>query len=796
MVLIALGCGSRTSATAGAGDSSNLLHGLKPRASRHVKCPACLTDGTAAPDGGHWQTEGTAVFDRPDGFVEYDLGSVRQIRAAWLQGDNNDHYEIAGSIDGGAYTTLWRAEPVRRTGLQGRARTLLDARARYLRITASGGDGNYSLTEVQLFSEPREALPAPMRSVSGIAKAIEVRTQILTFGLALIALLVLAYRRAPLWWLALSVVPALVSGFGLASILAETWPQEQRQVSLVRGMIAVVAGAALLRELWAPARFPAHRGVVLGVLGFCGVVGFMAFYNLGAPQFRDHALGKPTYVHHLDLRQYYPTAKYFPELGYRSMYEADVAAYLEDNPRQSLANIAERPIRNLGDLQMSSVRELQQQIEAAPRLFSPARWDEYKADARYFRAAMGERAYFQTFYDMGGNATPVWIALAHVLFDQVEASDTAFARTALFDVVLILGAFLAVGWAFGPRTAFVGMVVFGANDFIMYGSNWGGATLRHDWMAYLAFGACALKRRRFALAGVLFALATSVRAFPALALVCLGFPAAWWFIGHVSAHRRLPTRSQWWRDQRPAFVVLGAAALTGVLLFLASSLLLGWEAWSDWYAKVGQLSSDPHGNHISLRSLIAGWDAEQPLVLADRLLLFVLALAFYVGLVFVACRGQGYEQAAILGLVLTPVLFYPANYYIHLVWLLPLVMVERRKLEGATDEGGAAATPFDAAHTRVGLALLALCAAQYFTVLVTDRGLHFYLASVLLFAALTFLLLTLARRNATLATAVAASADAATTAAGTAAEPVRDKRPPRPNVKRPRRPEPGEDAAQ
>lgn len=783
VVLVTVACGNRVT-PAGAGDSANLLEGLKARASRHVRCAACLTDGTAAPDGGYWKTEGTAVFERPEGFVEYDLGSVRRIRAAWVQGDNNDSYQIAGSSDGVAYTTLWTAGPVNRPGLQGRARTLLDAPARYVRVTASGGDGNYSLTEVQLFAEAPKTLPAPVHTVSGIAKTIEVRTRILAFGLALIGFLALTYRKAPFWWLGLAIAVPLVGGFELASILAQTWPQEQREVSLVRGTVAVVAGAALLRELWAPARFPAHRGAVLGVLGFCGVVGILAFYNLGVPQFRDHELGKATYVHQLDLRQYYPTAKYFPEVGYRSMYEADVAAYLEDHPRQPVTSIAERPLRNLGDLQLSSVREQRKRIEAAPKLFSAARWHEYKADARYFREAMGERAYFQTFYDMGGNATPVWIALTHLIFNQLEASDAAFARTALFDVLLILGAFLAVGLVFGPRTAFLGMVIFGANDFIMYGSNWGGATLRHDWMAYLAFGACALKRGRFALAGVLLALATSMRAFPALALVCLSFPVVWWFIEQLKAHRRLPRRTEWWREQRPAFIVLAAAALTGGLLFLGSSLLLGLDAWGDWYVKVGQLSADPHGNHISLRSLIAGWESDQPLVLADRMPLFLMAVVFYVGLVFVACRGQRYEQAAVLGLVLTPVLFYPANYYIHLVWLLPLVMVEQRKLDGALDEQGGIATPFDPAHTHVGLALLALCAAQYFTVLETDRGLHFYLASVLLFAALTFLLVTLARRNATLG------------AASAAVEQVRDKPRPPANVKRSRRSDPGQHAAQ
>lgn len=738
-VLVSLGC--RGGVTSGGGATANLVEGLTPRKSHQVRCLPCLTDGRVAPDGGYWQTAGAAQFERGAAFVEYDLGSVHRIVAAWLQGDNNDTYQIATSLDGVVFKTLWSAGPVSRPGLQARSHRELNGEARYVRVTAAGGDGNYSLSEVQLFAEPPETLPARVQMTSGLDKPVEVRSKILGFGLALVGLLVLAYRKAPWWWLGLVSVLPIVTGAELVSTLAATWPEQQREVSLVRGTIAVVALVALLREHWAPARFPAHRGVVLGVLGFAGVVGVVAFYNLGAPQFRDNQLGKATYVHQLDLRQYYPTAKYFPEIGYRSMYEADVAAYLEDHPRQDFQAIAGRPLRSLGDLQVSNIGQERQRIEAAPRLFSPERWDEYKADARYFRAAMGERAYFQTFFDMGGNATPVYIALTHLLFNQMQASDAAFAHTALLDLILILGAFVAVGLVFGPRTAFLGMVIFGANDFIMYGSNWGGATLRHDWMAYLAFGACALKRQRYVLAGVLLALATSMRAFPALALVCASFPALWWCIDSVRVQRRVPRVRELWRTQRPLFVVLGSAAATGALLFVGSSLLVGFDAWGDWYVKVGQLSADPHGNHISLRSLLAGWESEQALVLADRMPLFLAAVGFYVGLVFVACRGQRHEQAAMLGLVLTPVLFYPANYYIHLVWLLPLVMVEQRKLATPL------ATPFDEAHTWVGVSLLAMCAAQYFTVLEPDRGLHFYFASVLLFAAMTVLLVTLARRN-------------------------------------------------
>ncbi len=704
-----------------------------------MQCVSCLTDRVVARDGDHWKIEGAALLHSSNAHVDFDLGRERQIRAAWLQGDNNDTYRVEISPDGRRFRKMWDAKPVSSPGLRPRSSVRLNARGRYIRLRPMGGDGNYSVTELQLFAEPPGALPAGVSLGRGISMSIQVRGNILAFGVALVGLLVLSYRKAPWWWLALVALVPLVTGYDLFTSLLRTWPEEQREVSLVRGVVAVVAAAALLREFWAPARYPAHRGIVLGVLSLCGVVGFFAFYNLGHPQFRDKQLGQPTYVHHLDLRQYYGTAKYFDEIGYRALYEADVAAFLEDNPGTSFDSIADRPMRSLRTHQMSTVGDQRARILEAPRLFSPERWQAYKADARYFRDAMGLRQYWSTFYDLGGNATPVWISIAHVMFNQFAANNHTFLITGLLDPLLILGAFVAIGFVFGPRTAFLCMVVFGANDFIMYGSNWGGATLRHDWMAYIAFGACALKRRKWWLGGALLALSTSIRAFPALSLIALAFPVLWWCYAYTREQRKLPTLRVLWQEQRPLFSVALGAAITLTVLFLFASALLGLSSWGDWYVKVSQLSADPHGNHISLRSLIAGWEGNQARVLADRLPLFLLGVFFYVGMVFVACRGQRFEQAAVLGMVLTPVLLYPANYYIHLVWLLPLVMVEHRVAQEPRGQ------PFEPRHVWVGVLLLGMCAAQYFTVLETDRGIHFYMASAILFATLTFMLTALVR---------------------------------------------------
>jgi hypothetical protein len=284
------------------------------------------------------------------------------------------------------------------------------------------------------------------------------------------------------------------------------------------------------------------------------------------------------------------------------------------------------------------------------------------------------------------------------------------------------------------------MVIFGANDFIMYGTNWAGATLRHDWLAYIALGAAAVRSKRYVLGGALFALSATIRAFPALTLIGATLPALWWVVAYYREHKKLPSVATIRVEQRPTVRLLIGAGATLTVLLAFSALVLSPEAWADWASKVGQLSSDPHANHISLRSLVAGWGDDQAAVVRARMPIFVGAILCYVAAVVVAARRMRPEQAAVLALVLVPVLFYPANYYIHLVCFLPLVITEKGA-DGKSQPLG----PVDGA---IAMTLLGLCAAQFVAVLVSENGVHFYLNGVLLFIAITTMLLVLLRAEA------------------------------------------------
>jgi hypothetical protein len=713
-------------------NNGNLLEGLRPHRTNVGVRIGALTDGKKGREGDGWKSSATTPFKDSRAFVDYDLGSEKNIRAVWLQGDNNDAYEVSISSDGVSFKSLWVGGPQRNGGLRTRFATNLNGRGRYVRLQPQSGDGFFGVTELQVFSAPPAVFPPEVPEVRTGALDLHLRNSTTLFGLALMAPLFLLHRRSKPGW----VIGALVLGaIGVVLFADAFWnglPVESREVSLIRGVLGAVAAMVVVREVFAPKRFPVRREMVIGTLAITGVLGVLAFYNMGQPQFYSRAKSEWTFAHYLDHRQYYTTAKYFRELGYRGIYEADIATYLEDFPERRAA-VANIPFRDLHNLQISTPAEQWSRIQAIKSRFTKERWEELKQDNRWFRDAMGTNHWLEMLVDFGGNATPVWMSITHLLYEAVPPGNSAFTVLGLLDLFLLSGMFICVWRSFGLRTMLIVMTVFGANDFIMYGTNWGGATLRHDWLAYIGYAACALRTERWALGGALLGLSAMIRVFPALALAGATIPALLRVGEEFAQTRKFPTLKELFvREKATLRVVIGGAgAIVGAFLF--SIAVLPPAAWPECLTKVSQLSADPHPASIALRSLIAGADGNQGSVLRARMPLFVAAASLYVVLVALAARRRRIDQAAVLGMILVPVLLYPANYYIHFVFLLPLLATERHPTE-------ADPAPVSRQDAGVWLTLTGMCAVQYFTTLVPDLGLHFYLETVVLFAMLSLLL--------------------------------------------------------
>jgi hypothetical protein len=741
------GCGGGFDRAAG-----NVLEGRRPWKSSDVLRAGVLTDGTAARAGDDWMTELTAPFGSADAFVEYDLGASSSFSAAFLQGDHNDEYVVALSEDGATFAPLWVAPPRTEGGQQARSAADLQGSGRYVRLSPGRGDGAFSVSELQLFTERPATFPPNVPARRGLEVGEAVRGAILIFAAALVVFLGVTARAFGRIGAVIGLVPVLWAGFRLIRIVSLAWPLGPLDVSLVRATTAGVAALSVWASIFLTPRLRPARGPVLGVLGLCAVLGVAAFFNLGRSQFVDRSTGEPSFIHAYDMRVYFPIAKYFDELGFDGTYLASVAAYADDHAGATLRSLSATPLRDMDTLRMTRAGEVEWKIRAVQKRFSPERWEEFKRDMRYFRDTMGVQDYLNSITDHGGNATPVWFTVARLLFFSTYANSTTLFVTALLDPLLLLLMFLAIGRAYGVKTMLVSMVVFGANDFYMFGSNWAGATLRHDWLAYLGIGIAALKLERWAAGGAFIALAAMIRAFPALALLGAVIPIAWavWEERGEGGARALLASL---RQRRDLVRIVAGAAICVIVTGLVSSLLFSFGAWGEWLRKVAALDHDPSTNETSLRAFIAGTGADQQAILRARWPLYALSLAIPSLAVIWSGRRRRPDQMAVVALLLVPIIFNPANYYLHFFCLLPLIADEVRVRVG--DERWM--TERDATNW---LLVLGVCVVQYWTVLERDDTLHFRYATALYFASMAHLLYNLIRQNAERAAAAPSTAAA------------------------------------
>lgn len=728
---------SRAASTFGFGGSSeSLIHGKPPTKSSGLRREIRLTDNVIAPRGDFWKSELTTIFSSSESFAEWDLGKPTPIVAVYLHGDDNDNYAVSVSDDGQTFRPLWEGRPVGGGGLQPRFADGLQGSARYVRVTASGGDGSFALSEIQIFSEQPGTWPPKPVVKDSIPPDEVFRNKILAFGLALAILVILTWKGAPIWWTLLVLLVPCAAAWDAWRALSVAWPPSTREVALVRGVVAAVGALIVVREVFAPAKLLANRRVTVGVFGVCAALAIAAFYNLGHPQFHDYKNGRPGFVHNFDMRVYFPIAKYFKELRFDGLYLGSVAAYVDDDKSVTLESLRSQQLRSLRTHRMQSVGDSMADIKEVQSRFSPQRWEDFKRDMRYFRENMGVRDYLGSMSDHGGNATPVWFLFGYALFKNAWASNQTLTITAMLDPILLIVALGMIWRAFGIRTALVSAIVFGANDFYMFGTCWAGATLRHDWLAYMAMGIAALKLQRWTLAGALLMLSGLIRAFPFFALVGAALPALWWLGEYVRANKRLPSIAVIKQEQMPILKVALGALVTGVVLFVASSLMFGLHSWSEWLHKVSMLQRDPHVNHVSLRALIAGPDGIHNRVLAARTNLFAAGITLFSLMVAVGARKKSLPFAATLGTLMIPIVFHPANYYIHFIFVLPMLAVEL-----ADTKKGGALWPMKPADGAFWITLLGLCAAQYFVAIEKDLGMHFYYSSALIIVATAALLI-------------------------------------------------------
>jgi len=116
-----------------------------------------LIDGSIPPEGTVWTNPTNVYWSSTVPTFTLDFGSVYTLDDLLIQVDNNDDYRIDYSLNGSGWSTLYTI-PIGLGNINNGMDTFTQSdinftpvNARYLRISATGGDDKYAVSEIQAF---------------------------------------------------------------------------------------------------------------------------------------------------------------------------------------------------------------------------------------------------------------------------------------------------------------------------------------------------------------------------------------------------------------------------------------------------------------------------------------------------------------------------------------------------------------------------------------------------------------------------------------------------------------------
>jgi hypothetical protein len=397
---------------------------------------------------------------------------------------------------------------------------------------------------------------------------------------------------APLVWLAWRAglpraAVAAIAWAGVAgSALWSVWQGGApfAQIERANLWVALAAAGLVACRALGLAGLAERRRYVAG-LALLAAVGWVLHFNF----FAFHGIGQQrVFVHLHDVAHYYLGAKYFPELGYGSLYTAMLRAEAEryDDHFRSLE------ARDLDTNALVDIRALLAKSDPVKARFGAERWTAFQADVGYFRDAMG-RQWGDVLRDHGFNPTPVWPLVFGPLANLVPAgSATGILALTLLDPLLLAAMFAAIAWAFGVETMLLASIHF----CVIYGASFGwtgGGFLRYAWLASTVGGVCCLKRARPATAGALLGVATMLRIFPA----AFAAPLALRVVGALVTRHLVEARHV---RSLLAFSLTAAALFAGTL-----ALPAGLVHWRDFRRNLERHVESDAYNRIGLTEILA-----------------------------------------------------------------------------------------------------------------------------------------------------------------------------------------------
>ena len=388
-----------------------------------------------------------------------------------------------------------------------------------------------------------------------------------------------------------------------------------RAVDVTKAVLALAAAGCVFYERHREAvrrpvaeRWKRFAGVVLGLAAITAYFdGFTFVYA--------------RYYHRWDQYHYYMGARYFRELGYDGLYRCSVVAqdelgtvtapppdrdFVHERGPVDMAKEVRHPdkkIRDLGgtNLLVPAVSALDDPGRCKAR-FSPERWEQYKADVRFFRMGSEKQFWQDMQTDHGFNPPPVWTIAGSFFASMHQAGDVLdvplagrviwLQVLALFDPVFLAGMFVALAWAFGWRVFAVAAVFWGCQASAP--ALWTlGAFLRQDWLFWLVLAACLARKKWYALAGAGMVYAGLLRVFPGLTAI------GWLCVAGFHLVRRGTLSQPMWR-------MLGGGVLAAAVLIPLSVKVTGPDAYRDFYRHTLQVHDrTPLTNHMGLRVLLS-----------------------------------------------------------------------------------------------------------------------------------------------------------------------------------------------
>jgi len=291
------------------------------------------------------------------------------------------------------------------------------------------------------------------------------------------------------------------------------------------------------------------------------------------------------WLHRWDAFHTVMGGKYFDELGYFDLYLC-ANAIDQQGPRR-LRGVDE--IRDLRTQKIVPAQQLLAGNDCAER-FTPARLEQFRHDLDQFTEFSNPGMWKDLFKDKGFNGTPFHAWVLTQLLRGNALDYWSLVALALIDVVLLVAAFGLVARVWDVETAAIAGLFFAAN-FPNHFGYMGGSLLRFDYIAMLIFALAAMKRERWALAGVCVAWATMVRAFPGVFALGLALKAG----ADLIATRKLP------REYLRFFVAYAAAML--IMFGLSLTLAHGFDHWLEWIANIRAHTEHTRGFRVGFKHM-------------------------------------------------------------------------------------------------------------------------------------------------------------------------------------------------